>query len=318
MPHLIVIGGHDGQRRQLEERLFALEKGGWALAGKFEAQASFPDWRALFENAGIRGLFAEKQVTVSEGSDTLGPFPDDLAPLLEGPDAESVVIATFSGQARKVFPKAVLALKKVVFLEGEASVPPWKRRDWLLSLARQKGYRLTPPAAELLAESVESQEELRSELDKLGTFAGQKAIGPELVQALSFDEGAGSQLRFLDGVCRADPKEVARSLKHLSEGPLLPVLTSIVNRLRPALILVSFKKHQAEVLKAIGADREYALRMARSALSAFGADGIRTFMLKAVHLCLLEKTSLAQGWPGFELILWDLMQKAGTPRDINS
>ena len=51
--------------------------------------------------------------------------------------------------------------------------------------------------------------------------------------------------------------------------------------------------------------------MARGALSAFGAAGVRRFMLKAIRLSFLEKTSCSEGWPGFELALWELMGSAG-------
>ena len=37
MSRLIVIEGHEGQRRQLAEQLAALSKKGFALAGKLEA-----------------------------------------------------------------------------------------------------------------------------------------------------------------------------------------------------------------------------------------------------------------------------------------
>ena len=314
MPHLIVIEGHEGQRRQLEEQIAALEGKGYSLTGKFEAGPAFNDWKGLFESAGARGLFAERQLTVSDSSEALGPFPDELAPFLEGDDADSAVIATFSGDSKKIFSKAMLALKKIAFIRAPADVPPWKRKDWLLGLAREKGFKLAPDAAALLGESIESLEELRSELDKLAVCAGGEVIGLSLVQELSFDQGGRAHLAFLDGVCQARPRDVARSLRYLRRDPVLPHLASLCNRLRPALYIAAFPRAQGEALKAIGmgSGKDYALRMARSALSAFGPAAVKNFMLRAARLSFLEKTSLAEGWPGFELILWDLM---GSARD---
>ena len=57
MSRLIVIEGHEGQRRQLAEQLAALSKKGFALAGKLEASTAFRDWKELFASAGARGLF---------------------------------------------------------------------------------------------------------------------------------------------------------------------------------------------------------------------------------------------------------------------
>lgn len=316
MPHLIVIEGHEGQRRQLEERVAALEKGGWPLQGKFEA--ALLDWRALFENARSRGLFAERQVIVAEAAEALGPFPDELAEYLEDAGADSVVIAVFSmkgsgaADVKKAFSKGVTDLKKIVFLKGETAVPPWKRKDWLMGLARDSGLRLAPDAAALLGESIESQEELRGELAKLGLYADGREIRTEDVRALSFDEGGRAQLTFLDGVCQAKPKDVARSLRYLRETPLLPVLTALCNRLRPALYNAAFPRSREGAMKAIGmaSGKDYALRMAGSALSAFGPEAVREFLLKALRLSFMEKTSRSEGWPGFELSLWEFMASA--------
>ena len=137
MSRLIVIEGHEGQRRQLAEQLAALSEKGFALAGKLEAGTAFRDWKELFASAGTRGLFEARTVTVAEGAEALGPFPDELASILEGsleddPEdggAESVVVATFAGDTRKIFSRETLALKRILFLKAEASVPPWKRKD---------------------------------------------------------------------------------------------------------------------------------------------------------------------------------------------
>ena len=307
MPHLIVIEGHEGQRRQLAEQLAALADRGYELTGKFDADGTFADWRALFEHAGGRGLFASREAAAAEGCEALGPFPDELAPALEGPEAEAVVLATFGGDTKKIFSKGVLALKKIAFLRAEASVPPWKRREWLLGLAREKGYKLSGDAAALLGESIESTEELRGELAKLALYADGREIALKDVRVLSFDEGGRALLTFLDGVCAANARDVARSLRCLSREPLLPVLTALCNRLRPALCIASFPRSEARAAAAVGANREYALKMARLALRSFGPAAIKKFMMGAVRLSYMEKTSASEGWPGFEMIVWSLL-----------
>ncbi len=319
MSRLIVIEGHEGQRRQLAEQLAALSKKGFALAGKLEASTAFRDWKELFASAGARGLFDARTVTVAEGAEALGPFPDELAPILEdgleddagGGGAESVVVATFAGDTRKVFSRETLALKRILFLKAEASVPPWKRKDWLLGLARERGCRLNPAAAALLGESLESQEELRSELDKLTFYASGREIGVNDVRALSFDEGAKALLQFLDGLCQARHDEVVRNLRHLRSDPSpLRLLAALGNRLRPALYLACFPEDEAAALRASGGPRDHAVRMSRLALGNFGAEAIKHFMLGAAGLSWREKTSAAGGWLDFELLLWELLRHA--------
>lgn len=319
MSRLIVIEGHEGQRRQLLRELTALSKKGFALAGKLEASTAFRDWKELFASAGARGLFDARTVTVAEGAEALGPFPDELAPILEdgleddagGGGAESVVVATFAGDTRKVFSRETLALKRILFLKAEASVPPWKRKDWLLGLARERGCRLDPAAAALLGESLESQEELRSELDKLSFYASGREIGVNDVRALSFDEGAKALLQFLDGLCQARHDEVVRNLRHLRSDPSpLRLLAALGNRLRPALYLACFPEDEAAALRASGGPRDHAVRMSRLALGNFGAEAIKRFMLGAAGLSWREKTSAAGGWLDFELLLWELLRHA--------
>ena len=321
MSRLIVIEGHEGQRRQLAEQLAALSKKGFALAGKLEAGLAFRDWKELFASAGARGLFDARTVTVAEGAEALGPFPDELASILEdgleddpkGDRAESVVVATFAGDTRKVFSRETLALKRILFLKAEASVPPWKRKDWLLGLARERGCRLDPAAAALLGESLESQEELRAELDKLSFYASGRVIGVDDVRALSFDEGAKALLQFLDGLCQARHGEVVRSLRHLRSDPSpLRLLAALGNRLRPALYLACFPEDETAALRASGGPRDHAVRMSRLALGNFGAEAIKRFMLGAAGLSWREKTSAAGGWPDFELLLWELLRHASS------
>jgi DNA polymerase-3 subunit delta len=306
MPRLIVIEGHESQRRKLEESLSDLEKKGYVLTGKFESASVQGAWPGIIAASRSGGLFDNKRTMVLESAEQLGTFPPALGEFLE-PDADDVIVAVFNGDSKKAFPKEVL--KKITFVRSDASVPPWGRREWLVNLAREKSCRLDGEAAALLAESVESQEELRSELDKLAFYTDGELITVETVKQLSFDEGSNALLRFLDSVCQVRHKDVLKALKYLQLDPSpLPLLTALYNRLRPALyIACSSPQTEKQALSAIGATREYALRMARSALGHFGRDAIKQFMLSLIRLSYIEKTSFAEGWIGFEAALWQLL-----------
>ena len=310
MPHLIAIEGHESQRRKLEELLEARSRRGYALAGKFEASAALGGWPGVIAASRSGGLFDDKRITVVEGAEQLGAFPPALEAFLEGDDADDVVVAVFSGDSKKVFAKELL--KKIVFVRADAAVSPWKRRDWLLSLARERNCRLDAGAAALLAESLESLEELRAELEKLDRYASGEAITVEMVKNLSFDEGGNAFLRFLDGVCQASSKDVLNALKYLrSDSSPLPLLSGLYNRMRPALYMAcASPRLESRALAAVGSPSDYALRMARGALDKFGAENVKLFMLNLVRLSYLEKTSFAEGWVGFEVALWRLMGAA--------
>ena len=339
MPKLILIEQHAGQRRQLSEQIKELEREGYVLSGKFEAGVHFANWQSLFEHAAARGLFYDRQIIVCEGCELLGEFPDKLIDAINAPDdknAYAAIIAAFANNSKldddkadnkaeeqddkesnaKVKGKAkskinLLKLKNVKVLKGEAEIPPWKRKDWLLGIAREQNIKLEPDAAALLGEFIDSQEELRAVLNNLGAYAASKKIkvDTELVRALSFDEGSRALLTFLDGVCLAKYKDVANSLKYLKQDILLPVLTGLCNRLRPAVYMAAFKRDANNALNAIGQKNPnaYSVKMAKAALKTYGDRALKIFLLKAIKLSYDEKGNDATGWPGFELILWELI-----------
>ena len=309
MPHIIAIDYSEAQRRQLTETLAALAKKGWPLSARYEAE-NFSSWQELFSTVIQPGLFATREAVVVEGADSLGPFPENLASTIEDDKADCVMILVFSTDTKTL--KSIA--KSITVIKPEAQVPPWKRKDWLLSLAKSQNVKIAPDAAQMLADSIESQEELRSELLKLGTFAGKREITPADVEALSFDEGGRALMKFLDGICENKPQDVARAVKYMKGESILPVLAAITNRLRPALVLSCYPESlQTEALKAVGVDTakkyNYALVKAKSALKHYGEECVKIFMLKAARLSFLEKTNRAESWEGFELIVWELMAR---------
>ena len=305
MPNLIAIEYSDSQRRQLHEELNSLSKNGWPLNGKYEAQ-KFGTWEKLFENVITPGLFVQREAIVIENSETLGEFPDGLINLIEDDKADCVLILMFNSDI-----KNLKSIKNVItIIKPEPEIKIWERPKWLINLAKEQKFTLEPDAAQLLSDSIESQEELRGEINKLALYSGGRSINISDVQNLSFDEGGRSLLIFLDGLCAGNFLDVSRALKYLrSEQSILPTLTALTNRLRPALMLSCFNnKYSDEVLKILGT-KNYAAKKAQAALKNFGADRIKIFMAEAARLSYLEKTNGAEGWQGFELIIWELMTK---------
>ena len=302
MPHIIAIENSESQRRQLNETLNSLAKNGWPLTGKYEAQ-TFGTWQKLFENAITPGLFASREAIVIENSETLGEFPESFSALIEDDKADCIMILMFNTDTKNLKP----VTNQITFIKAEAQIPAWKRKDWLINLAKEEGFKLAPDASQLLVDTIESQEELRSEVHKLLLYSQGRDINISDVENLSFDEGGRAQLIFLDSVCENKPYDVIRSLKYLRTNPLIITLTAITNRLRPALIISCFKNSD-DALKATGASN-YAMNKARIALKNFGKNAIKKFMAKSIRLSYLEKTNHSEGWQGFELILWELMMK---------
>lgn len=298
MPHICVISAGAAQRRQLSEAVAALEKRGFPLVSKIEGKEGASSWVSTFAAGRSGGLFASKQLFVIESAEGLGEFPPELEQYLEpSGTADCVIICAFTAEHKKNF--SADAVKKIGFVAKEEAVAPWKRKDWIIRVAKEQGFKIAGDAAALLSETVEEQEELRGELSKLAKFCSPGEITLETVQQLSFDEGAGVLLRFLDGFSRKKFADVMSSLEHLKREPSpLPALTALVNRLRPALYMSMFK-NEAGALAAVGA-RDYAARMAKTALDSYGKNAVQKFILDMIRLSFLEKTNSAEGWIGFE------------------
>lgn len=308
MPHLIAIEYSEAQRRQLKAEIDRLSKAGYPLSAKYDAE-TFGTWDKLFETAIAPGLFAEREAIVVENAEALDAFPEKLSYLVEDDKAEIVIILVFNSDTKNLKPIA----KSITLIKPEKQIPPWERQKWLISIAKEQGFRISYDAANLLAENIESQEELRGEILKLGIYADGREITLEDAGNLSFDEGGRAMLMLLDGLCANKPNDVAKALTHLRDEFMLPILTAVTNRLRPALIISLFQgKYTDPALKAAGFDpakKNYAINKAKSALKFYGAERIKTFMAEAVRLSYLEKTSRAEGWQGFEAAIWSLMAK---------
>lgn len=315
MAHIIAIGNSEAQRRQLRETLSSLAKKGWPLTAKYEAQA-LGTWQELFSTVIQPGLFAEREAVVVESAEEFEDFPDSLVSILEDENADTQIILAFGSDTKSL----KFIADKITLIKPEAQVPPWKRKEWLIDLAKSEGFKISGDAAQLLADSIESQEELRSEISKLGLYAGKREIVIEDVEALSFDEGGRAMMKFLDGICDNKPHDVAHALKYLRSDLFLPILTAITNRLRPAMIMSCLpESFHNEALKAIDNDpvkKKYAVTKSRSALKHYGPERIKNFMMAAARLSFLEKTNRAEGWQGFEFIIWELMAKINTQEEL--
>ena len=309
MPRLEAIAAPGGSgRRLLEETLSALSARGYPHSRTVEGG----EWRSLLADAKTRGLFEPLGTTVVESAENLGPFPKELIPLLEGDEAPEVILLVYDGDPGKLLSPE--ARKKIPLHKGE-KIPFWAdaRRKWLRSFASSEKILLDEEAAVLLVDMLDDPEELRTEVEKLGIYASGRTVDGEMVRSLSFDEGRNSVLRFLDAFCAGRPAEVFSALEHLRKEPsVLPLLTALYNRLRPALYLSIFPSNRPDWVQRTFDVRDYALRMSREAAATYSAEAIRNFAVGLLALSWTEKTGGAEGWWGFETLLLQCMASGGS------
>jgi len=302
----LTAGGPSG-RQLLEETLEELASEGYTRAGTVEGG----QWSVVISSGRTGGLFDEKRITVVEGAELLGPFPDTLLPFLEQDGASEVILLVYESAPAKVFSPE--ARKKIAFLKAEkTSLAPWERKGWITDLARKMEISISDDAASILAEMIDDPAELRSELEKLGAYTAGSVVDEKTVRNLSFDEGRSGMLAFLDGFCRGNASAVFSNLERMKkEESVLPLLTALYNRIRPALYLALFPGKGGEWVKLVLQIKEYPLKMSREALRHYPKEALSDLASGLLALSWKEKTSAAEGWFGFEALLVRCMDSAG-------
>ncbi|MGH2444679.1 MAG: DNA polymerase III subunit delta [Candidatus Limnocylindria bacterium] len=142
-------------------------------------------------------------------------------------------------------------------------------RAWITSHAAAIGLKIEVRAAHILAEriggaiwetDVERGEMTRvadSELRKLATYAGERPIGVDDVEALTIDARPASVFAITNALDRREPAAAAEALRRaLAEGqPGLRILASLAGRVSDLIVtrdLLAAKAPPAEIAKRVG------------------------------------------------------------------
>lgn len=154
---------------------------------------------------------------------------DALEQLLQQlPDETCLVFESEAVDRRRAVTRRLL--NHAVVVECDAlrvgDIPPW-----LVRKARERGYRLSPPAASMLAELVGPELQLLdAELDKVLLFAGDEvSVGPDHVKAVASGDGQWRIFDVQDAIGARKPQRALEALTHLFDGgePPLRALTMI-------------------------------------------------------------------------------------------
>jgi DNA polymerase III delta subunit len=308
VPRVVIINASEAsQRRLLSETIERYQKKGFMLSGRKEGGF----WQDVLTVGQNQSLFVDRQLLVVESAEDLGPLPKEMAPFFQG-DESSTVLLVYEGSPSKYIPRE--ALRYATVLKAD-EIPFWPsaRLNWLLGLCKNEGIKIDREAASLLVEWIEDGEELRSEIMKLGFFAKGQVISPEIVKALSFDEGRNSLLRLLDGLCQGDREEILKAFPHLRDSmPFLPLVAAIYNRFRPVLYQAFFPSLPEKQLTSFLNIRNYAWKMAAEAKKNYSKEDLSRFLVELIAFSYGEKTGLGKGWLGLETSILKLLSQKRT------
>ena len=302
MPSLLLISASGtAQRRLLEETVADFEKKGYVISGKQEGG----EWGPLLSDNLSGGLFDENRIVIVDSASLLGPFPENLDPMVEA-DSSVVILLVFDSEPAKFFPARTLekcrVLKAVPF-------PQWPRERmiWTLDMAKKMKIKIDREAAALIIELTEDPEEIRRQLSGLSLLKKGESVNTSDVENMCLDDGTRNLLKLLDGLCTGDHIKTLKSLSAISKnGDLIPLVSAMHNRMRLAWYASMHPRQGPLFAQSLGA-KNYAWNMAGNAARSYSAGSISKFVLGLIKINIDEKSGTGSGWTGLETLVIELM-----------
>jgi len=264
-----------------------------------------------------------------------------LATVRDLPDGAALALAEVRGSRDVTRPPALLGqlADAVTARGGTVSEHRAPRRAqlqaWIRRHAEEIGTRIEPRAAALLAEriggsvaetDIERGEQTRiahGELEKLATFAGDRAITPDDVDQLVADARPASVYAITNAVDRRDGRLAARAVdRALEEGqPVLRIMGALQGRVSDLIVtrdLMAQRAAPQQIARRVGRNN---IRMAERLVEAaqrYSADELEEMLrgLFAADLAIKTNASAAEpalsAWVGSHLL--GLEREAGSRR----
>ena len=302
MPALVLIAAPAGAQPRLRaETLSAYEKKGYVLDRRLETAA----WPELFEEALTPSLFVPRRIFEVDDGRSLGVLPDKYKKYVERGDVDVIFLI----HSDKSLQKELGDVFETAFSVPYETAPYWpsQRVGWLQRIARASGCTLDAAAAALLAEWIEDEEELRSEVDKLAKAAPNKRITVQQVNSLSMDEGGKGVLNLLDAVAKADVAAAVKSLAVLrEEGELIPALAAVHKRVRGAMFAARLGDAGAGAVHLTN----FQTKTARAMAQTYGPELLSLWLGELIRLSWSERSGEGEGWEGLEKLLLAVMSRA--------
>ncbi|MDD4160314.1 MAG: hypothetical protein PHO18_05145 [Synergistaceae bacterium] len=302
MPSLLLIyASGTAQRRLLEETVADFEKKGYAVSGRQEGG----EWSPLLSDNLSGGLFEENRIVIVDSASLLGPFPENLDPMVDT-DSSVAILLVFDSDPARVFPARTLQKCRIL---KAAPFPRWPRERmvWTLDMAKEMKIKIDRQAAALIIELTEDPEEIRRQLSSLSMLKKGDTVNASDVENMCLDDGAKNLIKLLDGLCTGDYADTLKSLRAISRnGDLIPLVSAMHNRMRLSWYISMHPNKGTLFSQSLGA-KNYAWNMAGNAARRYNADAISKFVLGLIKINIGEKSGTGSGWSGLETLVIELM-----------
>lgn len=301
MPHLVILSGEPSSWRGLLHK--ASSKMGFSPEDVIRRTAE--SWLNALADNGSPDIFSERSVILLDVVEELGPLPQSMHAMLEGPEARSIILVPLE-QVHKDLAPLVSHGKVSVFKDDPIPRFGDHRLRWISQRAVEEGVRLSPQAVALISESFEDPQEMVGEIRKLGLLNRMASLDD--VAALCVGDGERRLVSFLDDLCLARRHDAIAGLELLKRrDDLFPVISALHNRFRLAFYVSRFGEPWVQSSLS---PRPYALKMAARAAVLYPKDALSNFLRALIELNLYEKMGLGSGWARLDLGIFHLLESA--------
>jgi DNA polymerase III delta subunit len=336
MSQLLLVHGDDGF--SIDRAIAAFAAGLGATSRSELLPAGSPD-EALIDRAGVEaatvGMFDVHLAVLRQPSRAVGRSTSAAERLLklvrELPEGGALAIADVRASRDAAKPPAIVTkLADAVRDRGGAvqqHLVPRRRElaDWIRAHAITIGVKIEPRAAAMLGErlggdtwetDIERGEQTRtadSELRKLRTHAGERAIGAEDVEALVADTRPASLFAITNAIDRREPAAAARALaRALDEGqPVLRIMAALEGRIADMIVardLLAAHTPPVEMARRIGRGNARAAERIAEAARRYSGQELEAMLIGLWEADLVIKRndaspeSILSAWLGEGLL----------------
>jgi DNA polymerase-3 subunit delta len=215
--------------------------------------------RSVIESARRFPMMSPYQLVIVREAQQMGSL-DDLAVYVENPQLSTLLVFCYRGKLDKRT-KVYKSLSGKGYLFEFAKLYDNQLPEWIAGYVSGSGYKITPPAAVLLAEYAGNDlSKLANEVDKLIIFLGTSSntITPELIERNVGVSKDYNNFELQEALTRGDVLKANRIIDHFAKNPksnpMVLTLSSLYGFFMKIFILHALEdRSPANVAKELGA-----------------------------------------------------------------
>lgn len=265
------------------------------------------DWTAVINACKRYPMFADKQVVLLKEAQHMKDI-DKLESYIEAPLASTIFVVGYKAKGVDKRTKLYKTLQSNAEVLTTKKIAEGKMQEWIIELAKSKGYSILPKSASLLEEHTGNDlSRIANEIDKLSVnLQHKKTIDDDDIEKFI---GISKEYNVFELQAAIAKKDLAKSIKIINYFDANPKAAAI-QMVLPALYAYFSKIYAVYgmndksdgALKPLFYFNPVSLSQAKDAMKNYGYEGIEKMLLLLHHYDLKSKGVGDSGTPGAMLM----------------